>query len=129
MKSEYLIQAENFAKEIGLKMYYIGEPVYKKHFEDDTSERFVFKIKLVRNNKSMTINFGQSIMNGNKKPDIYDVLACLQKYDVGSYNDFIKEFGYERSDVSFKIYKKVVNEFKNVERLFGDVLDELREIN
>ena len=50
-----------------------------------------------------------------KEPTAYDVLACLQKYDVGSFEDFCSEFGYDTDSMKAKkIYDAVLEEYKNV---------------
>ncbi len=63
-------------------------------------------------------------------PTAYDVLACLQKYDVGTFEDFVNEFGYdEDSKRAHKTYKAVVKEFDNVCKLWSDEeIEQLREI-
>lgn len=63
-------------------------------------------------------------------PTLYDVLTCLQKYEVGSFKDFCENFGYdEDSRTTEKIYKAVVKEFQAMERLFAtDELEILSEI-
>ncbi len=125
----YLKQAQDFATKNGLKMTIVGEPEYKKHFDSDKENRYVFKVKLSRLGKSYTFNFGQSIRAGAEEPSLYDVLTCLQKYDVGTFWQFCWEFGYdEDSRTAEKIYKAVCKEFENVERLFSDIIEELQEI-
>ena len=64
-------------------------------------------------------------------PTAYDVLACLTKYDPGTFEDFCGEFGYDTdSRKAYKTYKAVKREWKNVAILFTDEqLDMLREIN
>lgn len=63
-------------------------------------------------------------------PNAYDVLACLTTYDVGSLYDFCDEFGYdEDSKTATNIYIAVVNEYKQLERIFtSEQMEELREI-
>jgi len=70
-----------------------------------------------------------------KKPTEYRILACLQKYDVGSFDDFCNEFGYNESyklseyNEVKKIYEAVVKEYNMVLSLYNDEeLEELREI-
>jgi hypothetical protein len=123
-----MTRTEIFANKIGLKMT-ILDCSYGFHFADDTNKRYIFRIKLQRGRKSFTFNFGQSVFSGNTEPSLYDVVSCLQKYDVGSFEDFCNEFGYDTdSRKAEKIYKAVCKEYQAVERLFGDVMEELNEI-
>jgi hypothetical protein len=117
-KGAYLI-----ANAIGLKMK-VGEREYKKYFPSDKDSRYVFKITLKKDGRQYTFNFGQSVAEGNNEPTLYNVLSCLQKYDVGSFEDFCWDFGYdEDSTTAERIYKAVVKEFQAMERLFNS--DEL----
>lgn len=118
--SEYEERANAFAEKTGTKLD-ILDSEYKERWGH---ERFVFKCRLSRNGKRYTFEFGQSLAKGAAEPTMYDILACLQKYDVGTYKDFYEEFGcYDDS-----VYKAVCKEYAAVMRLFGDVIDELREI-
>lgn len=75
--------------------------------------------------------FYDSVYNTQKgiEPTPYSLLACLQKYEVGTYHEFCNEFGYNPYDAeSEKIYTAVVHEEINVQRLFGDCMEELQEI-
>jgi hypothetical protein len=129
-ESEYTKQANDFAKKHNVKLSFPKDPVYKKHFCNDKEERWVFRCKLSRNGKSYTFDFGQSINSGAQYPELYDILSCLQKYDVGTFDNFCSEFGYDNDSISsLKIYKAVCKEWKAVERLFGDVLEKLQDIN
>lgn len=63
------------------------------------------------------------------EPTFYDVLTSLQKYDVNTFENFCGDFGYDTdSRTAERTYKAVKKEFKAVERLFGDILEELQEI-
>lgn len=70
----------------------------------------------------------------NIKPTEYDILACLEKYDVGTIDDFVSEFGYEVhkwSDVKRieNIYNATVKEYQNLCRIFTpEQMEALREI-
>lgn len=65
-----------------------------------------------------------------EEPTAYSVLTCLQKYDVGTFEDFCSEFGYdEDSKKAEKTYNAVVKDYKDVCSLFNDEeLSELQEI-
>lgn len=58
-------------------------------------------------------------------PTEYDILACLTKYDVGSMDDFMHEFGYEihcTKDMTnfINTYNAVVKEYNDVRRCFTE---------
>lgn len=63
-------------------------------------------------------------------PTEYDVLACLTKYPVETFEDFCGEFGYDTdSRKAEKTYKAVLNEWQNVAMLWSDEeIEELQEI-
>jgi len=56
-----------------------------------------------------------------KAPTEYDILACLTKYDPGTFEDFCADFGYdEDSRTAEKTYKAVRAEYEALARLFSD---------
>lgn len=63
-------------------------------------------------------------------PNEYDVLACLEKYDVGTFEDFCSELGYdEDSRTAERIYIAVIKEYKDLTRIFTEKqMEELNEI-
>ena len=94
-----------------------------------------WNVKLVRNGETWRFPFYMGSGNKGKKPTAYDVLACLTKYDVGTFEDFCADFGYDvfddygrRNNKNYRTYKAVKAEYKHVVEMFGDVLDELCEI-
>lgn len=146
---DYEKQAEEFADRIGLKM----ELKHLRHglyFPDDKHPRDVYEITLTRGRRSYKFEFGQSIAKSlsnpvdyvsNPKgglgikvkripPTLYDVLSCLTKYNPYTFEDFCSEYGYDiDSRKAYKTFEAVREEWYNVEALFDDVLEELREIN
>jgi hypothetical protein len=130
--TDYQKQADNFCKKHGISF----KAVYYKHnvyFPEDKKERDIRKITLRRNRKSYTFTFGQSLQDsdhGNTPPSKYDVLACITNRDPGSFEDFCSDFGYDTdSRKAERTYKAVCKEYKAVDRLFGDIIEELQEIN
>ena len=118
-EGKYNRAAQRFATETGLKMS-VKLHVFGKHFQDDTQNRYIFKITLKKEGKPFTFKFGQSIANGSEEPTLYDVLTCLIKYEVGTFDDFCGNFGYDYDSRSAKkIYKLVLKEYANMERLFS----------
>lgn len=125
----YTQQANDFAKKFGVKFtVFHNETEYRPYFSDDKESRYVFKCRLSRDRHSYAFSFGQSIAEGCTPPDLYSVLACLQKYNIGTFEDFCSELGYESynneytgyNKKSMKIYKACLREYKAVCRLFGD---------
>ena len=101
---------------------------YGSHFTGEKEKRNIYKVKIKRENKSFSFNFGQSIYATSKgeKPTNYDILACLQKYDVGSFDDFCSEFGLK----SEKTYNAVCKEYDNVCKIWSEEeIELLQEIN
>jgi hypothetical protein len=132
------------ANELGIKLDVISHE-YGKHFYNDTQERYIFKLKLSKGGEKYTFNFGQSIAKGAEEPTLYDVLACLQKYDVGTVKCFAADYGYtdptyykglddkgidKEIEKVVKVYKAVCREYAAMQRLFTDEeLEILSEIN
>lgn len=129
--NEYDKQAEDFLKKTGTTfnvLTYCGRKPMPNN-GNDMMDKWV--VEFVRGNNEWYFDFYMGLGNNGAKPKAYDVLACLTKYDVGSFEDFCADFGYDAYDEdgrSKKIYKAVCNEYKEVQRMFGDVLEELSEI-
>ena len=126
--TNYTQLAEEFAKKHNVKLK-INSSTYGKHFHDDTQARYIFNCTLSRNGKKYTFNFGQSTNDGNTPPNMYDILATLTKYDPEIFESFCENYGYNPdSRNAEKIYDEVCKEWKGVERLFSDIMEELQEI-
>lgn len=65
-----------------------------------------------------------------KPPNEYDILACLTKYDPGTFEDFCNEFGYGTdSKKAEKTYNAVKDEYLKLCSLYsGKEMDILSEI-
>lgn len=101
---------------------------YGQHFADDKINRHIFRVTIKNKLGSCTFSFGQSVAKGATPPTAYDILTCLQKSDVGSFDNFCGEFGYDTdSRKSEKIYKAVCKEYANLCRLFTSTQLELME--
>ena len=67
----------------------------------------------------------------SEEPTNYDILACIHKYDVGSFEDFCGDFGYNIDSIQAeKTYKAVCEEYEKLCTIFTDEEMELmRHIN
>lgn len=132
--SNYQTEAKDLLKSMNVK-FKATFLKYGQHFEDDKQSRDIYKVIFRREKNSFSLIFGQSINestgNGGNAPEEYDVLSCLQKYDVGSFENFCSEFGYDvDSRKAEKIYKAVCKEFEKVSKFFTDEeIEQLQEIN
>ena len=60
-----------------------------------------------------------------KNPPIYSILSCLQKYDVGTFENFCADFGYDTdSRRAEKTYKAVRQEYEDFSALFPEGIPE-----
>jgi len=104
------------------------------HFADDKQERDIFTCTFKRNKTRFSIKFGQSINNstgnGDNLPTAYDVITCLQKYEIESFENFCLDFGYDQdSRKAYKVYMACCNEYDKVSKFFScDEIELLQEI-
>lgn len=135
--SEYVKQAKDFLASCNatMKMMYLGKEANATW--DETRERDTYMVNIVTPMGNMQIKFWDSINDtinnvnrtrsgySRKYPTEYDILSCLQKYDVGDIEDFICEYGYEikkRGDLKriMNIYDAVIKEYNNIRRCFTE---------
>lgn len=136
--NEYIKQAEDFCKKHGVAYKIVRSNKFTP-ITGGLGYRVTLKRFVNGKQRQYSFNFSDSVsnMNNHLEPTIYDVLACLQCYEVGDFKDFCNEFGYEMyndydgrlNKESKKIYNAVVKEYYNVRRMFDDCIDELAEIN
>jgi len=97
-------------------------------WDDGTAYRPHWKVQLKNDGKSYTFDFFDSIHNGKTRPSptptAYDILACLTWYEVGTFENFCNEFGYQKGQAR-STWKAVVREYENLCRLFTEEQREL----
>lgn len=158
LKNTYEVQAFEFLEKhkAKIKTKFVA---YDKHFPDDDKPRDIYEVTIEREgHKPYVFRFGQSIMNSSgyvelcadqrrdrgesyssvqkyrkqahRPPSDYDILAAVTKNDPGTFEEFCGDFGYDTDSRKAEgIYFAVQKEFSEVRRIFGDVLEELAEIN
>ena len=129
--NEYYTQAQEFCTKYGVVISYRYEG-YRKYFADDKEERDVYLIRIERGKERMEFTFGTSLVDTRNgiKPNPYDILCCIEKSDPIDFENFCSEYGYdEDSRKAYSTYEAVVKQWKQVEGMFGDCLEELQEIN
>lgn len=131
--SEYTLKAKKLLKDnsISFTVKYLGESI--PEWDNKSHSEYLVRFRNKKTDKSMSVHFYQSLINAGQEPSAYDVLACLTKYDVGSIDDFISEFGYEinswkEAKKIEKTYKAVKKEYAGILRVFPECLESLREI-
>lgn len=80
--------------------------------------------------------YGRLVRDGrqvNKKglqPTPYDILACIQKGDVGTFGDFCSDLGYdEDSRKAEGVYRAIVDEWKRVKAFFTEAeIEKLQDV-
>ena len=131
--TEYEKLAKDFCEETGTEIVF----QYKGCLDCpwDTKPHDQYRVTITRNDEEMSVDFWASLVDTRNgvQPTEYDVLACLQKYYVGSIDRFFEEYGikitsYEDFQNATKTYEAVCKEYADVERLFADVMDQLQEI-
>ena len=136
IKSEYEQKAIDFLKDTDTTMKIERIDHRTDRCCINCGSHFDYEITLKRNSKSWKFQFCDSVdaYRKDELPTAYDILACLQKYEVETdLIDFCNEFGYETDtreqiENAKRIHKACLKEYKNVMRLFEDVIDELEEI-
>lgn len=134
--NNYEKQAKDFLANCGatMKITYLGEEVNKTW--KDSASRNTYRATINTPMGTMAVKFWDSIYNteNNLKPTEYDILTCLQKYEVGSFEDFVSEFGYEIDEPQDRrnakhIYNAVCKEYEKVCRCFTpEQIEAMQEI-
>ena len=131
--NEYVKQAKDFLKSCNatMKITQIGYEANKNWNENVCRNTYRATIKTPLG--TMWVKFWDSVYNTETgiEPTEYDILACLEKYDVGTFEDFVDEFGYESDNLrcAKRIYKAVTREYNNICRCFTpEQIEAMREI-
>ena len=102
--SEYPEKLKSLLVELKVSIKSMG---IKKHFPEDKEERRVLEITLERAGRSISFEFGQSIVDTGKPLErlesglLYDILACCGSdyYIPTAFSEFCAEFGYNEDSL------------------------------
>ena len=75
----------------------------------------------LKNNSNIPFDINKTALKFYELPNNYDILACLTKNEVGTFDDFCDNYGYNKDSITAKkTYKAVVKEWENVCRIWSD---------
>jgi hypothetical protein len=122
--------ARKYSFKFGQSVNCSGEYIGHKNLCLNNFGKFVFTTEEAKKMGYRIQNFEIKKNPNFAVPAFYDVLTCLQKYDVGTFEDFCNDFGYDiDSRKAEKTYKAVLEEWQAVQSLFNDdELSQLQEI-
>lgn len=116
--THYEKQVQDFLRETGTEVK-IKFVEYAPYFPGEKESRDIYRVTLRRcppgsaRKRSYTTRFGASITDTElgQEPTAYDVLACLEKSDPGTFEEFCSEYGYSDDSIkATKLYGSVVRE-------------------
>lgn len=105
--------------------------IKKMSLVEYAEKRYKTRFDSLRYAEKLTAKKELEAKKAEATPSAYDVLACMTKYDPGTFEDFCCEFGYdEDSRTAERIYFAVQKEYTQLARLFtAEQMKELQEIN
>ena len=89
--NEYEIKAEEFLKKNNIRFSVLRTTV-EKAWDDKSHYCHYVRFYNRKTKKSMSLKFFTSLQDFwdcNEECSAYDVLSCIQKYDVGTIDDFV----------------------------------------
>lgn len=92
-----------------------------------------YKVTLTRGNKTITFDYFASIINTeeHKKPSNYDVVSCLEWYEIYDFEDFCLNFGYDTDSIkALNTYLECQKQQKELFNIIPEenIKEEIREI-
>jgi len=134
--NEYVQQAKDFLEkcDASIDFTYLGKKVNPNW--NDNQIRNTYGVTIFTPLGNMTLKYWDSVVStrNGSQPTEYDILACLQKYDVGSFEDFVSEYGYEIEEFAERqrvknIWYATCKEYERVCKCFTEEqIKEMREI-
>ena len=129
---EYNTKMKEIIKNAGIDINIIY--ITKSHTNwDKDNLHNQYKVILKRGLKQMQFDFWDSIHNTQNglKPTTYDVIACLEWYQIFDFEDFCFNFGYDTDSIkAFNIYTECQKQQKELFELIPEeeIREQIREI-
>lgn len=104
--------------------------ISKMTLEEYVVKRWKCDLKSLKYNEKIIASKELKVKKEAAKPNCYDVLACLTKYDPGTFENFCYEYGYdEDSRNAVRIYFAVQKEYSQLVQIFTpEQLEEMQKI-
>ena len=133
---EYVKQAKDFLKSCNATMEITQIGYEQNKNQNDNGWHNTYRATIKTPLGSMWVKFWDSVYNTERgiEPNEYDILTCLEKYDVGTIDDFVQEFGYEVNEWADvkriqNIYNAVRRQYKSLCRCFTpEQIEAMQEI-
>ena len=133
---EYINQARDFLRECNAKMKITWIGCEINNDWNDNIRRNVYRATIKTPRGVMWVKFWDSAYNTERgvEPSAYDIIACLEKYDVGTIEDFVAEYGFEVNEWADvkriqNTYNAVRRQYKSLCRCFTpEQIEAMREI-
>lgn len=132
----YEAVAQDFLDKCNAKMEITFVTKMKNRNWGDQVSRNRYEVVLQTPKGIATFPFWDSVINtqNHLRPSKYSILACLEKYDVGSMDDFFDEFCWEITSGSDVVrfldtYNETVKQYRDLCRIFTpEQMELLRDI-
>lgn len=111
--------SKKFAKEYlrSNSVLYLNSPKDNGMFVQCVQKAIKRTLNTLKENKVLSKN--KKLEGNAKEPSLYEVLACLQKYPVGDFEEFCSLFGYdEDSREAERTFNAVHKEYEGLSSLF-----------
>jgi hypothetical protein len=103
-----------------------GQSLANSSYRDNSRGPY-WSEKVRRHNTTLRSYRSNGVQRGHE-PSLYNVLACLQKHEPGTFKQFCGDFGYDTdSRRALTVYESVQEEYEKVLRLCGGDAEMLRE--
>ena len=103
-----------------------GQSLMESSYRDNSRGPY-WSEKVRRHNTTLRSYRSNGVQRGHE-PSLYNVLACLQKHEPGTFRQFCRDFGHNTDSLHAReVYEAVQEEFEKVCRLCFDSNDMLTE--